>query len=233
MKSTIKLCFLLSGLILFQACTTPNQKPSNSQTQQPFQYVEHIVKPGENIVTIASLYGCNDYRELAVANGLYQSYDIYTGQKMSVPSNICDRVAELHPRLPMTLDFHTVVQGDNLYDIAQKYGISLANLTTWNRLEPPYNLLIGQQLRVIPLPERHTISSFTPQPIRASRPSTRQTSKRIYRKSSRHHTVSKGENLYRISLRYGYSVSEIARWNNIPKPYTLSIGKRLIVSPPR
>ena len=41
----------------------------------------------------------------------------------------------------------------------------------------------------------------------------------------------RGETLYRISQRYGYSVAQIAAWNKLHHPYNLPVGKQLQVSP--
>jgi LysM repeat protein len=46
----------------------------------------------------------------------------------------------------------------------------------------------------------------------------------------RYHIVSRGENLYRISLKYGLSVDELCGLNKIPSNYTITPGQRLIVS---
>ena len=43
---------------------------------------------------------------------------------------------------------HTVVAGESLYDIAQKYGITLRALYKKNQLTPDSNISVGQQLRV-------------------------------------------------------------------------------------
>ncbi|MDR0996663.1 MAG: peptidoglycan DD-metalloendopeptidase family protein [Zoogloeaceae bacterium] len=47
-----------------------------------------------------------------------------------------------------------------------------------------------------------------------------------------YHTVKPGETLYRIALEYGQSYRDVAQWNNIPEPYTLSIGQVLRIAPP-
>ncbi len=46
------------------------------------------------------------------------------------------------------------------------------------------------------------------------------------------HIVQKGEVLYRISLRYGETVSSIAERNGIANPDRIDVGQRLIVCPP-
>jgi LysM repeat protein len=43
------------------------------------------------------------------------------------------------------------------------------------------------------------------------------------------HVVQAGENLYRISLRYGVSLAEIASANNIPNPNLIFVGQQLTI----
>jgi hypothetical protein len=47
--------------------------------------------------------------------------------------------------------------------------------------------------------------------------------------ASRHHTVEKGETLFRISKRYGVSVEVLMRANSIDDPRTLRVGQRLAI----
>lgn len=54
-----------------------------------------------------------------------------------VPSKPADSVSE-----------HTVVKGDTLWSIAEKYKTSVANLVRWNELKSAEELTIGQKLRV-------------------------------------------------------------------------------------
>lgn len=49
--------------------------------------------------------------------------------------------------------------------------------------------------------------------------------------SSGMHTISKGENLYRIGLKYGVSVKELKAWNDL-KSNTIYAGRQLVVSDP-
>jgi murein DD-endopeptidase MepM/ murein hydrolase activator NlpD len=51
-------------------------------------------------------------------------------------------------------------------------------------------------------------------------------------RSERIHTVRKGENLYRIGLRYGVPASQIARANGVRDVTSISVGTRLRIPPP-
>lgn len=45
-------------------------------------------------------------------------------------------------------DYHTVVEGETLFSLSQKYGATVEEMAQWNELKPPYNLSTGQSLRV-------------------------------------------------------------------------------------
>jgi lipoprotein NlpD len=45
------------------------------------------------------------------------------------------------------------------------------------------------------------------------------------------YTVQPGDTLYGISFRAGLSYREVASWNNIPEPFTVKIGQRLLLNP--
>jgi membrane-bound lytic murein transglycosylase D len=49
----------------------------------------------------------------------------------------------------------------------------------------------------------------------------------------RYHTVQKGETLYGISKKYGMSVEELQRLNNLSAGKTLRTGQKILVSPER
>jgi len=45
-----------------------------------------------------------------------------------------------------------------------------------------------------------------------------------------YHIVEKGDTLHSISWRYGVDAKSLARWNRIPKPYTIYPGQKLRVN---
>ncbi len=47
-----------------------------------------------------------------------------------------------------------------------------------------------------------------------------------------HHRVEKGDTLYSIGFYYGQDYKDIAKWNNIEEPYSISVGQWLRVAPP-
>ncbi|MBU3021810.1 type IV pilus biogenesis/stability protein PilW [Aestuariibacter sp. A3R04] len=50
---------------------------------------------------------------------------------------------------------------------------------------------------------------------------------------SRYHVVQKGENLYRISLKYNLKMAKIQEWNDLPDPGDIVVGMRLRLTAPQ
>lgn len=47
-----------------------------------------------------------------------------------------------------------------------------------------------------------------------------------------YHIVEPGETMYSVGWLYGYDYRDVARWNGVGPPYTVSTGQRLRVAPP-
>lgn len=181
----------------------------------------HIVQRGETLYGIAKQYGVN-YKAVAQWNGIDPPYIIDVGQRLlitqSTTPNTPAPIASYPASTPNTPsgDYYSVQASDTLYKIAQQHGYQVEQLAAWNGLYPPYNLTIGQRLKVSP-------GEATTYP-EATQPSTSAGSGR--------HTVQSGDTLYSIAKQYGYRVEDIAAWNALQPPYSLSLGQVLIVSPP-
>jgi membrane-bound lytic murein transglycosylase D len=101
---------------------------------------------------------------------------------------------------------HTVAPGETLYGISRQYGISLESLREANQLgNAPIS--VGQVLR-IPTAE-------TPKPATPAEP--------------KFHDVQPGETAYSIARKYGISLDDLQRWNNLPD-FVMRTGMRLRVS---
>ncbi len=119
-------------------------------------------------------------------------------------------------------NYYRVKRGDSLYQIAKRYGKNYRQLAAWNFISPPYQLKVGQRLRLIP-PQGTKPFYSSPSPVKKrSAP---------VKKGSVSHIVQRGDTIYNIAQRYGYTLWEIAKWNGLERPYHLSRGRRLRVAP--
>ncbi len=98
---------------------------------------------------------------------------------------------------------YTVRRGDALSKIAHQYGVSVADIKRWNNLSGN-TIRVGQQL-VLYLSE-----PVTPERV-------------VYR-------VRRGDTLSEIAQRFGVSVRDLKRWNNLSSN-TIRVGQRLTIYP--
>ena len=149
----------------------------------------YTVKNGDTLYSIARKYNFT-VDELKELNKL-TSNTLSIGQKLIVSKE-----------LPETEVTYTVVSGDTLYGIANKFKVSVDNLKLINNLKN--NILsIGQVLKI----PNSTI---------------------VQDQSKLTYTVKNGDTLYNIARIYNTTVDEIKRLNNLSNN-TLSIGQTLIL----
>lgn len=97
----------------------------------------HIVQPGETLASIAARYGTT-WSALASANNIFNPNTIYAGQRLIIPAG--------PPPAPR---YYTVQQGDGIYAIARRFGVSPQAIITANNLWNA-NLIYPGQVLVIP-----------------------------------------------------------------------------------
>ena len=114
---------------------------------------------------------------------------------------------------------HIVKSGESLGSIANKYRISVNQLKTWNKLKSTM-IHPGQKLIVY---------SSGAAAVQSNSSSSTQT--KTQSAEQKIHTVKSGENLSVIANKYGCTVENLKKWNNLTTT-NLSIGQKLKVSPP-
>ena len=150
----------------------------------------YVVKSGDTLWSIAKKYGVS-VDELKEKNNL-NSNALSINQVLLIPT-VLEEVPEEE-----TGEYYTVVSGDTLYSIANKYGLTVDELKSLNNLSS--NLLsIGQRLLV--------------------KPTTASTTEETY-------TVKKGDNLYQIALQFDTTVDALKTLNGLTSNL-LSIGQVL------
>ena len=206
-------------------------------TQPMFDGNYYVVQPGETLYSIARRYSYS-VNDIAAWNGILPPYNLSVGQRLIVmppngvmpPSNP-PIITPSQPPVAVSIPpsgYHTVALGETLYSIARLYGHNVSQLASWNGLQPPYTLSVGQNV-IVDKPNNSSLSmrslSYQMVPIASSVPISSSSVPVGY------HVVGRGETLYSIAKSYGYSVSQVAQWNNLRAPYILSVGQRLKVSP--
>lgn len=111
---------------------------------------------------------------------------------------------------PQSNDVHRVVAGESVWSISNKYGMSMDHLRRLNNISGNY-IYPGQSLKVTGTTDVASQNKETSE----TRPS--QTSKPVTTNPSANasHTVKSGESVWRISQKYGMTISELTQLNNI------------------
>lgn len=107
------------------------------------ELVEHIVGPGETLSEIAQRYGV-DEGAIASANGITNRNQLRTGQALTIPG-----LTRAQLREAQTIT-HTVLAGETLSEIAQRYGVESSAIIAENGLANPNDIRVGQELRIPP-----------------------------------------------------------------------------------
>ena len=98
----------------------------------------YTVVEGDTLSGIASRYGTT-YQKLAEYNGIADPNKIYPGQQVKIPGSSNNGSSAV---------YYTVVTGDNLTKIANRYGTTVNQLVSWNNISNPNLIYPGQKLRV-------------------------------------------------------------------------------------
>ncbi|MFO0747826.1 MAG: LysM peptidoglycan-binding domain-containing protein [Myxococcota bacterium] len=184
----------------------------------------YTVKPGDTLTEIAQILlgDSSRWQELAAYNGIKDPRDLAPGKVLKVPSGPAakkkddDSSAHQGGEAHFRKRSHTVVRGETLTSIAQKY-YGVASLWTEiamaNEIKDPAALKVGQKL-VIPTPDDKAKKVDTKKAV----PMT--------------HLVVAGETLGAIAQQHYGDASrwkEIAGANHIADPKALKIGTRLTI----
>ena len=116
---------------------------------------------------------------------------------------------------------HTVVSGDTLTGLSVLYDIPVDVIVAANNLTNVDSLDVGQVL-VIPAEGTEVVATAVPSADATAVPPATE---------ERTHVVQAGENLFRIGLQYGFTVDELASYNNIANPNVLDVGQVIKIPP--
>lgn len=123
---------------------------------------------------------------------------------------------------------HTVQPGDTLFAIASQYGVTIDSIVAANDIVNINQLEVGQQL-LIPAPGS-VVATPTSEAVESEPPApTEEAAGDGPQPGGGTHVVQPGENLYRIGLRYGCSVEQMAAANGIVNPARIAVGQVLQV----
>lgn len=128
---------------------------------------------------------------------------------------------QVPPSERLTYRRYKVAKGDTLGKIAARHGVSVQEVTRFNRIKNANRIYVGMEL-VIPTagatPPPGALASTAPGPS-----AKKSTKKKVT------HTVRRGEALSVIASRYGVKQSDIMRWNKIRNANKVYAGQKLVI----
>ncbi len=113
------------------------------------------------------------------------------------------------------IGYHTVRPGETLFCIGRAYGVDPYAIATQNGILNPNRIYTGQVLAIPNVPRSLPAGWVCPRQFNGDTPPD----------CRWYHTVVAGENLYRISLRYGVSMWTIAEANYILNLHYIRAGE--------
>ena len=127
---------------------------------------------------------------------------------------------------------YVVQPGDNLFRISLRFGVSISQVAALNGIDNPNLIFVGQTLQiptgaviVINTPVPGTTVTVVPPPTTPVAPNP--TPAPVSGAGS--YVVQPGDNLFRISLRFGVSLAAIAQANGILNPNLIFVGETLTI----
>jgi hypothetical protein len=166
------------------------------------------VKPGETLSEIADRYAIS-VKKLMALNGISKADHVEVGQKLKVPG--AGGRGSAAGGVVATGKV-TVRDGDTLSEIADRQGMSLAQLMALNGISKADHVEVGQSLKVTG---------------RVATASTASSAAPAYRKGASVHVVRSGESLSEIAEGYGVPMGRLVAINSIPDPDHVEVGSQL------
>ncbi|MFF2447177.1 LysM peptidoglycan-binding domain-containing protein [Neobacillus sp. NPDC058068] len=176
------------------------------------------VQKGDSLSKIALKYQTS-VNEIKVQNGL-KSDLIYENQILQIGSAPATTTVTAVKQTT-----YTVVRGDALIKIANRYNVTVGELQQWNNLSGTL-ILVGQVLKVSA--PGQTVTVTAPKPA-APAPVTPPATAPSQQASTSEYTVKSGDSLSKIGVQYGMTVQQLKTLNNL-KSDMIYVGQKLKVS---
>ncbi|EKK0946729.1 autolysin [Enterococcus faecalis] len=173
----------------------------------------YTVKSGDTLNKIAAQYGVS-VANLRSWNGISGDL-IFVGQKLIVKKGASGNTGGSNNNQSGTNTYYTIKSGDTLNKIAAQYGVSVANLRSWNGISGDL-IFAGQKIIVKKGTSGNTGGSSN------GGSNNNQSGTNTY------YTIKSGDTLNKISAQFGVSVANLQAWNNISGSLIFA-GQKIIV----
>ncbi len=194
----------------------------------PIEYDEVVVDASVNLKTIAKCAETDLEILLELNPELIRGYTPPHKYTLRIPKGKKEIFTANYNSLPedekRKFIVHTVKRGETLNKIAQRYGVPMDILYSFNPKIKPRSLRVGQVILIPDITNRHGYTEVASNKITKNknlRYFTSNGNKIIYR-------VRRGDTLSTIAERYNVSVSSLKKWNNL-KGNLIREGQKIII----
>ena len=155
----MKLNFICTLLLINFLCKTAfgsekDNKVITTSEDNPGESIEkeyinkrkfHIVQEGDTISSLSRIYAL-DKNFIIKINQLKDENYIFVGQTLKLTENQSSNLNVQNKTIPK---YHKILEGENLTDISNKYGLKINYLIKINNLDNPDNIDVGSNLLLI------------------------------------------------------------------------------------
>lgn len=201
----------------------------------------HTVQRGDTVGNLATLYG-SSIEAIIAANGLDESALIFRGQGLIIPVRLLPMTETPSPT-PLVVVItatpapgsavggqYIVQRGDTLGSIASRFNTTVVTLVQLNGIANPNRIFVGQSIRLpqgntpAPLPPTQVVAptQVSAQPTQVILPTQVPAQPATY-------VVQPGDNLFRLALRFGVRLQDLAAANNLSDFNRIFIGQVLVI----
>lgn len=195
----------------------------------------YVVQAGDTLTALAARFGMT-LQQLASYNDMSPLSDIQTGTRLSlVPGNnkpaarstaTPARSAENRPKTPTA--GYRVKPGETLTLLAARMGMSLSDLAELNDFEVTERIQADSILKV---PSSKLVQLNSASRRNADDEEDNAASKASRTKRPTTYVVKTGDSLLGIAGRFGLTLSELARYNEVSANYLVKLGETLKIPP--
>ena len=168
-------------------------------------YTLYTIKKGDTIGKIAEAFGVtiNDIQNWNDISGnkIIAGKTLKIYQSSNTQKNVTTTTSTTKSNL---YTYHTVVRGETLSQIAEKYQVPVSSIKLWNNLSDN-NIIAGNKLKI----QQGSVTSDN--------------------EGTQFHLVSRGESLYSIAKKYNTTIQKIKSLNNL-NGSEIKAGQKLRVS---